>query len=166
MCTEAFSLFSFLVTLSVCQSVSLSVTYIYIPTPIEMAAHAWWHNPKKLNLANFISSASCAPGSQPQQKRKRKKKDQWKCCIKPLIRVEHIRIILHAQSGSCYAAAYVVLLAPEFSTLICVHASVCINWKCRVCGVVFDVVCICESKTWSGGKLEVWVFKQMQSVYT
>lgn len=53
------------------------------------------------------------------------KKDQWKCCIKPLIGVEHIRIILHAQSGSCYSAAYVVPLAPEFSPLICFHGSAC-----------------------------------------
>lgn len=52
-----------------------------------------------------------------------RKKVQWKCCIKPLIRVEHIRIILRAQSGSCYAAACVVLLAPEFSPLIGVHVS-------------------------------------------
>lgn len=50
------------------------------------------------------------------------KRDQWKCCIKPLIGVEHIRIILHAQSGSCYAAAYVVPSAPEFSTRICGRA--------------------------------------------
>lgn len=57
------------------------------------------------------------------------KKDQWKCCIKPLIGVEHIRIILHAQSGSCYAAAYVVALAPEFSTLICTDGT------CRACSV-------------------------------
>lgn len=53
-----------------------------------------------------------------------RKKVQWKCCIKPLIRVEHIRIILCAQSGSCYAAACVVLLAPEFSPFIGVHMSV------------------------------------------
>lgn len=70
MCTEAFSLFSSL-SLHVCLSVSppLSPSLAYIPTPIEMAALAWWHNPKKLDLANFISSASCAPGSQPQQKK-------------------------------------------------------------------------------------------------
>lgn len=71
-----------------------------------------------------------------------RKKVQWKCCIKPLIRVEHIRIILRAQSGSCYAAACVVLLAPEFSPLICVHVSACVHWECRVRNVVFDVVCI------------------------
>lgn len=53
----------------------------------------------------------------------KKKKNQWKCCIKPLIRVEHIRIILHAQSGSCYAAAYVVPLAPDLPPLfICAQA--------------------------------------------
>lgn len=78
-----------------------------IPTLAETAEQAWWHNPKKLDLANFISSASCVLGSQSQQK----KNVKWKCCIKPLIRVEHIRIILHAQSGSCYTAACVELLA-------------------------------------------------------
>lgn len=65
---------------------------------------------KKLDLANFISSASFL---HPVLSLSKKKKNQWKCCIKPLIRVEHIRIILHAQSGSCYAAAYVVPLAPD-----------------------------------------------------
>lgn len=61
-----------------------------------------------------------------------RKKVQWKCCIKPLIRVEHIRIILRVQSGSCYAAACVVLLAPEFSPLICVHA---LRMPCVRCGI-------------------------------
>lgn len=93
-------------------------TSVCLPTPIEMTVLTWWHNPEELDLANFISSASCAPGSQPQQK-----KVQWKCCIKPLIRVEHIRIILRAESVSCYAAACVVLLAREFSLLIDAHVS-------------------------------------------
>lgn len=133
MCSEIFSLYSFF-------SVSLSLThkYIYIslsPTPLKWQRVHGDIIPKKLDLANFISSASCAPGSQPQQK----KRNQWKCCIKPFIRVEHIRIILHAQSGSCYAAAYVVVLVPEFSTLICVLASVRINRKCSVCMAVFDL---------------------------
>lgn len=66
-----------------------------------------------------------------------RKKVEWKCCIKPLIRVEHIRIILRAQSGSCYAAACVVLLATEFPPLIGVHISVWMNWECCVC------VCVC-----------------------
>lgn len=70
------------------------------------------------------------------------KKVQWKCCIKPLIRVEHIRIILHAQSGSCYAAACVVLLAPEFSPLICVHASACMHWEWRVCAARCLMWCV------------------------
>lgn len=66
-----------------------------------------------------------------------RKKVEWKCCIKPLIRVEHIRIILRAQSGSCYAADCVVLLATEFPPLIGVHISVWMNWECCVC------VCVC-----------------------
>lgn len=52
-------------------------------------------------------------GSQLHQR-----KVKWKCCIKPFIRIEHIRIILHTQSGSCYAAACVALLAVEFLPLI------------------------------------------------
>lgn len=81
-----------------------------------------------------------------------RKKVQWKCCIKPLIRVEHIRIILRAQSGSCYAAACVVLLAPEFSPLIGVRASV-LCWECRVAqrGILCGV-CVCKVKTRFEGK--------------
>lgn len=66
-----------------------------------------------------------------------RKKVEWKCCIKPLIRVEHIRLILRAQSGSCYAAACVVLVVTEFPPLIGVHISVWMNWECCVC------VCVC-----------------------
>lgn len=78
----------------------------------------------------------------------KKKKNEWKCCIKPLIRVEHIRIILRAQSGSCYAAACVVLLATEFSPLIGVHASVWMHWERLACAAVFDVVCVCGRESW------------------
>lgn len=119
----------FSLSLQVC----LSGFLIYIPISVEMAALAWWHNPKKLDLANFISSASCAPGSRLHQR-----KVKWKCCIKPLIRVEHIRIIPHAQSGSCYAAACVALLAVEFLPLIG-------ECECLVHSVIFDMVYAFES---------------------
>lgn len=86
-----------------------------------------------------------------------RKKVEWKCCIKPLIRVEHIRIILRAQSGSCYAADCVVLLATEFPPLIGVHISVWMNWECCVCvcvrNVVFDAVCVSECESWFGKSL-------------
>lgn len=71
-----------------------------------------------------------------------RKKVQWKCCIKPLIRVEHIRIILRAQSGSCYAAVCVVLLAPEFSPLIGVLVCVCACTENAVCAKGYLMWCI------------------------
>lgn len=90
-----------------------------------------------------------------------RKKVEWKCCIKPLIRVEHIRIILRAQSGSCYAAACVVLLATEFPPLIGVHISVWMNWECLVCACVCSqcgiwcgvCVCVSECESWFGNSL-------------
>lgn len=86
-----------------------------------------------------------------------RKKVEWKCCIKPLIRVEHIRIILRAQSGSCYAAACVVLLATEFPPLIGVHISVWMNWECCVCVCaqcgIWCSVCVSECESWFGKSL-------------
>lgn len=87
-----------------------------------------------------------------------RKKVEWKCCIKPLIRVEHIRIILRAQSGSCYAAACVVLLATEFPpSYWCAHQ--CVNELRMLCvcvcvrNVVFDAVCVSECESWFGKSL-------------
>lgn len=123
--------FPFLSLPSLCICLFCSLTEIYPPPALKwQRMHGdislKKRKKEKLYLANFISSASFAPGSQPQQKKKKEKKDHWKCCIKPLIRVEHIRIILHAQSGSCYAAAYVVPLVPEFPSpplfFICTQA--------------------------------------------
>lgn len=82
------------------------------------------------------------------------KKDQCKCCIKPLIGAEHIRIILHAQRGSCYAAAYVVPLAPEFSALICLRGSACAPTEHAACAAW--PLCTHDLNP---ARLEVWAWR-------
>ncbi len=128
------------------------------PPPRYWNRTSRWHNPK-LDLANFLSSAS-VEGLCLSEKVK------WKCCINPLIRKEHVWIILPAQSASCYVGVSVRVCVCVCVCMRCVNRrqwlsgmSVSSVWCLCLCRYVpARYVLLCLLVCWFIWKRTCWVF--------